>query len=129
MNKVEVTAEENIERWQNALRVLEQMPQHEREHHFQMSTWGINTACGTIACAAGHCGLDPWFQERGFILRKCTSCVSKCDQLVLSIEAEDFFDDVGANEIFYDGNTRTVEVVIEEIKTHIADLQSQLLDP
>lgn len=56
-----------IERWEQALRVLENMTEHERLHHFDMSFWAKRTACGTVACLAGHCSFDPWFRERGFI--------------------------------------------------------------
>jgi hypothetical protein len=56
-----------VERWEQVLRVLEGLTPHEREKHFFMGIWGQETACGTVACAAGHCALDPWFRERGFI--------------------------------------------------------------
>jgi hypothetical protein len=31
-----------------------------------MTMFGQKTDCGTIACAAGHASLDPWFRKRGF---------------------------------------------------------------
>jgi len=55
-----------VERWEQALRVLLGMDEHERTKHFDMSDWGHRTDCGTVACLAGHCSLDPWFRERGF---------------------------------------------------------------
>lgn len=58
--------EKMVERWENALRVLRKMTKHQRQKHFDMSTWGEVTACGTVACLAGHCSLDPWFRRRGF---------------------------------------------------------------
>lgn len=55
-----------IERWENAARVMDAMDPHERERHFNMRDWGVRTPCGTVACLAGHCSLDPWFIEQGF---------------------------------------------------------------
>lgn len=61
-----------IERWTQALRVLTKMSKHERERHFDMSHWGQKTECGTVACLAGHCSLDPWFRRRGFASKFAT---------------------------------------------------------
>lgn len=55
-----------IERWENVQRVLKALTPHERRHHFEMQSWGHKTDCGTVACVAGHCSLDPWFRRRGF---------------------------------------------------------------
>lgn len=55
-----------LERWKNVERVLKGLSKHERTRHWRMDTWGMPTACGTSCCAAGHCSLDPWFQEQGF---------------------------------------------------------------
>lgn len=44
------------------------LSRHERAKHFNMGHWGQKTDCGTSACAAGFCGLDPWFRRRGFRL-------------------------------------------------------------
>jgi hypothetical protein len=63
-----ITPREKIERWENVLRVLKGLTPHQRAHHWDMESWGYNTHCGTVACAAGHCGLDPWFRRRGFKL-------------------------------------------------------------
>jgi hypothetical protein len=62
----EPTRKQLIARWENALRVLETMTPHERRKHFNMARWGQKTECGTVACLAGHCSLDPWFRRRGF---------------------------------------------------------------
>jgi hypothetical protein len=62
-----VTEINYVERWEQALRVLENMTEHERLHHFDMSFWAKKTDCGTVACLAGHCSFDPWFRERDFI--------------------------------------------------------------
>ena len=63
---MKVDLERLIERWENGLRVLKAMDPHEREKHFNMALWGKKTDCGTLACAAGHMSLDPWFRRRGF---------------------------------------------------------------
>ncbi len=63
-----LSASDQIGRWENVLRVLNNLSPHEREKHWLMSSWGFETDCGTVACAAGHCGLDPWFREQGFKL-------------------------------------------------------------
>ncbi len=63
---MEVSVVQLIERWQNGLRVLQSMDPHEREKHFNMALWGRKTDCGTVACAAGHFSLDPWFVTLGF---------------------------------------------------------------
>lgn len=34
-----------------------------------MNVYAKHSDHGVIACIAGHCGLDPWFQERGFFTR------------------------------------------------------------
>jgi hypothetical protein len=62
----ECSKKEQIERWENAVRILKSLTPHQRKEHFDMSHWGAKTPCGTVACAAGHCGLDPWFRKRGF---------------------------------------------------------------
>jgi hypothetical protein len=59
-----------IERFEQLIRVLRGLSPHERRKHFNMRNWGIETECGTTACAAGFCGLDPWFRRRGFRLAK-----------------------------------------------------------
>lgn len=63
------TLPQKIERWENAERVLTSMTPHERRKHWNMSVWGIATECGTVHCAAGKCGLDPWFRRRGLKLK------------------------------------------------------------
>lgn len=60
------TNKQLVERWQNALRVLTSMSRHERKKHFDMGSFGYQSECGTVACAVGHCSLDPWFRRRGF---------------------------------------------------------------
>lgn len=57
------TSEIYLERWRQLIRVLEGVP----EQKLNMGTWCDDEAeCGTVACAAGWAGMDPWFVERGF---------------------------------------------------------------
>jgi hypothetical protein len=55
-----------IERLKQAVRVMEGLSEAERSN-FTLHAWAVRTPAGICACIAGHCGLDPWFQERGFI--------------------------------------------------------------
>lgn len=118
------TNAELIERWEQCLRVLEQMPEHEREKHWDMSDWGNRTPCGTVACAAGHCGMDAWFRDRGFRMDilKCDCGSPDCYNVEIS-NVNEFFGDEGADHIFCNSRQRPVEAVIEEVKAHIARLR------
>jgi hypothetical protein len=112
-----ITPREKIERWENVLRVLKGLTPHQREHHWDMESWGYNTHCGTVACAAGHCGLDPWFRRRGFKL-------NVNHPLMTSHAATDFFGSPGYYGIFVNVHTlRTVPQVIAAVKRHIRDLR------
>lgn len=62
----DVSIFEEIERLRQAKRVLEEMDEHKRVKHFNMSTWLTETTCGTVGCLAGFCSIDAWFVERGF---------------------------------------------------------------
>jgi hypothetical protein len=105
-----------IERWTNVERVLDAMPEHERQRHWNMGTWGEINDCGTIACAAGHCGLDPWFRERGFTLNFCGG------QSEIS-NVESFFGLEGTSRIFHNTTQRSVETVANEVRTYITELR------
>lgn len=114
---------ELIERWGNVQRVLEAMPEHDREHHWNMGVWGEQTTCGTVACAAGHCGLDPWFRERGF----------KMDFTENGSDISDvmgFFGLEGSARIFLNSERRQVETVIAEVREHTSNLKrlAELMD-
>lgn len=111
-----IQSNELIERWRNVHRVLNAMPEHERQKHWDMSIWGKQTECGTVACAAGHCGLDAWFRERGFKLdfRGHESRISN---------VPDFFGLEGTSRIFWDSTQRPVETVIDEVHRYGAELE------
>ncbi len=108
-----------IVRWENCLRVLQRLTPHERRNHWDMSFFGRKNACGTVACAAGHCGLDPWFRRRGFTLRFNSEGQDIMDGGIV----ETFFGYKGTNKIFFNSTHRPVRTVIREVKNHIKWLQ------
>lgn len=124
------TNEQLIERWQNVARVLVAMPPHERRKHFDMTTFGVQTACGTIACAAGHCGLDPWFRANGLkldldSLRSERGFATFNDGRFPDSALTDYFGEVGVESIFQNSDRRPVSKVIREVKAHIKRLRSE----
>lgn len=113
-----ITKKQRIERWENVLRVLRALTPHERKKHFDMAWWGRKTDCGTIACAAGHCGMDPWFRKRGFRLS-----FVKGDEGGEVPSVTDFFGFTGAHDIFLNSNARPVSQVIKEVRAHITQMK------
>lgn len=113
-----IALSELIERWSNTDRVLDAMTEHERQHHWDMSAWGRKTDCGTIVCAAGGCGLDSWFRERGFKLT-----FKRNGETTIS-DVPAFFGLEGASRIFYDGTQRPVETVLSEVRAYVGELQN-----
>ena len=108
---------ELIERWDNAQRVLVAMPEHDRQNHWNMAKWGVITDCGTIACAAGHCGLDPWFRDRGFKLDFTEFREAKISDVA------SFFGLEGSARIFFNSAQRSVEAVIAEVRSYADELR------
>jgi hypothetical protein len=123
----ECTHKERIARWENALRVLEELTPHERKKHWDMGWFGEKTDCGTVACAAGHCGLDPWFRRRGFKMDfKWNTRYPGAGNWDLQFEANDvnsFFGDVGSQSVFWKGDRRPVTRVIQEIRMFLKTLK------
>lgn len=133
-----------IERWKQVARVLGDLTPHEKRQHFDMATFGYKTVCGTVACALGHCGLDPWFRRRGFRmdmldeppygvisddligrgLEPLHPLTKRCKTLQWSTSPYEFFGNAGTREIFYNPSRRSVGAVIREVKAHIKALQS-----
>jgi hypothetical protein len=107
-----------IERWTNAARVLDAMPAHERRKHWNMATWGEKTDCGTVACAAGHCGLDPWFRRRGFRLD-----FNKDQSNAKISDVSAFFGFEGTSRIFFNSDARPVSKVLGEVRAYVAELR------
>lgn len=132
-NWTDCTKKERIARWENVERVLSEMTPHERRKHWNMGTWGKKTDCGTIACAAGHCGLDPWFRRREFKLNfrmtpggceaeNCELCKDEpLAPVAIISDVHDFF---GDNNIFFNGAHRPVSKVIKEVRAYIKELKA-----
>lgn len=120
----DISNNEQVERWENMIRVLQSLSPHERRKHWDMSQWGQKTDCGTVACAAGHCGLDPWFRRRGFQLnfRPFRYFDANNPKYHDDIgDPKEFFGSDGADYIFYtDG---TVTEVIKRVKNYIKQLK------
>ena len=127
----EPTTKQLIERWENVLRVLRSLTPHQRKKHWDMRTWGMETECGTVACAAGHCALDPWFQKRGFQGSMvqgsdCRVLAFNGDTFTRDCEVIQFFGSHGTSRIFLNQNRRPVSAVIREVRSHIKWLKEQL---
>lgn len=114
-----------IERWENVARVLRALPEHERQEHWNMGIWGEKTPCGTVACAAGHCGLDPWFRERGFRLdfRKSNYMPDHWVESLSGSQVTQFFGRDGTDLIFMNDRHRSVDTVIAEVESFLTELR------
>lgn len=114
-----------IERWENCLRVLQGLTPHERRKHWSMSTWGLKNDCGTVACAAGHCAMDPWFRKRG--LKMDFHLVKQEEfyggdfwtQTFDDSLVKKFFGASGTTAIFHNTDRRSVGKVIKEVKSYL----------
>jgi hypothetical protein len=127
----ELNDKEELERWENVLRVLRALTPHERKKHFQMDYWGKKTDCGTIGCAAGFCGLDPWFRRRGFKMNFYKVGEDEKEQYPgvthfgeVNMGVAEFFGHDGA-QIFLDAKPRSAGVVIKEVKAYIKQLKQE----
>jgi len=126
----DLTPDKQLERWQNVLRVLKGLSRHEREKHFKMSEWGQKTSCGTVACAAGHCGLDPWFRRRGFRLNFAQNAAdgswyAKAFDPGGAFDPEGFFGRRGYKGVFLKMRA-DYKKTIENVKEQIAFLERQV---
>ena len=124
------TLAQKIERWENVERVLKALTPAQRRREWDMANWGIQTECRTIACAAGHCGLDPWFRRRGFKLKprkrregNLMASAGGEGRFESSIYPEGFFGWNGAERIFYNAQPRPVSAVIREVRAYIKELR------
>lgn len=92
-----------IERLQQAVRVMDGLSELDRSN-FTLNAWATRTSKGLCACIAGHCGLDPWFQERGLI----TTIEDESEGMgKVSVFPENFF---GTSTPFYPQLYREVEL-------------------
>lgn len=60
----------HIRRFKELIRVMQALTPKQRKHEFDMKNWSKITSCGTVKCAAGWAGSDPWFRKRGFRTRE-----------------------------------------------------------
>lgn len=140
------TADEKIERWLNVDRVLNELTPHEREEYWDMSVFGARTACGTIACAAGHCERDDWFRAQGLVglynaesswmfeivfYHKNIVVTALLDKATIdgqvvpfSTMVMRFFGDIGSGQIFLRSKPRSVDAVIQEVRGFIMTLRA-----
>ena len=99
----DLTPAQKVKRWEGVERVLKKLTPHQRKKHFDMRFWGKKTGCGTVACIAGHCGLDPSFRRQGF--RMNLSGTAYFDK----VSPAQFFGQAAYNGIF----TRTLDTYFE----------------
>lgn len=115
-----------IEVWENVERVLMNLSEHDRTKHWDMSEFLVDTNCGTVGCAAGHCAMDPWFQAHGW-----KAVRSEEDEKYWTTAAgiHEFFGYEGSLSIFHDYSRRPVETVVDEVQRHIESLRRKLPHP
>lgn len=119
---VDCSHKQQVERWENVVRVLRALTPHQRRKHWNMGEWTQATECGTVACAAGHCGMDPWFRRRGF--KMGPKNLRDPWSLELFSYPEDFFGEVGSQSIFYGNGKGTVSQIIKKVDAHIKRLKA-----
>jgi hypothetical protein len=145
----DLTIDEKIARWEHVDKVLENLSPHERRKHFNLGDWGSKTECGTVACVAGHCGLDPEFRRQGFRLDFEFHKLSEGELSFyepddpahklgglwvmvgdLSNDAYQFFGDTGYRRIFLgvDVNGTSVGECRKAIKRYLRDLEQDKKD-
>jgi hypothetical protein len=120
------TKKEQVARWENVLRVLRALTPHQRRKHWDMQTIGEKTDCGTVACAAGHSSLDPWFRRRGYAGHYEEKHYS--DRVIFELitpDADAFFGEDGSSSIFFNTDIRPVGQVIREVKAWIKVLSAK----
>lgn len=119
----EVPIETYIERWEQALHVLQSFTAQQRKTALDMSIWGRRTACGTVACLGGHCSLHPWFRARGFTSEFVQAAGHDTWELHLTgVEPAAFFGLYGHHHIFLK-TTRNYGTLVRAVRNHIAYLK------
>lgn len=118
---IESTPSVHRERLQQAKRVMHELSSR-ADIKFCIGVYARKSEQGIEACIAGLCGLDPWFQDRGFV----THVATDSDSIgYTNILPEHFF---GTGEPFYPGWYRhdpaTVEDAIAALDEAIARIDS-----
>lgn len=116
----ELTDRQLLARMEHALQVMEKMTPHERRRHFDMSDWVQVTECGTVACLAGHCALDPWFRKHGFSINVSEDMITP-----FSVDPMDYFGEVIHRTIFLDVFA-SYGIIKKKVKSVIKDLKKHL---
>lgn len=112
------------ERLQQAMRVMQELKANPGDRRFNIETYATMDESGTIVgCIAGFCGLDPWFQERGFFM--------ELGKVAPSVFPNEFF---GTEEPFYlsrygthDPARVTIDDAINALTRAIAALPPKIL--
>ena len=115
----EKTQKQQVEIWENVLRVLRSLTPHERKKHWNMADFIEETPCGTVCCAAGHCAFDSWFMKRGWKAER-----NEFGLNVWNANIHDYFGEVGSRGIFHNFDSRPVGQVIKEVRAHIKKLKA-----
>ena len=117
----ELTPKQKVIRWASAVRCIENLTPHERKHHFDMGDWIQETECGTVGCAAGHCGLDPNIRKQGFAWQWKKEIFNS----FFSIDPRDFYGDDATDSIFL-GPESEYKHVLKEMKLYLKKLQNEV---
>jgi len=118
---MDTTAAQRVERYERLLKVMQGLTPHQRREHFDITTWGYRTECGTVACAAGHAGLNTWFRRHGFTM----TCTRREGYAFPGMQPSEFFGGEGMNIIFTNGRLTTVPLVIKRVKEFIKQLKER----
>jgi hypothetical protein len=121
----ECSPEERIQRWEKGIELLKSLPKHVRRKHWDMSSWGHKTACGTAACAAGHMGMHRWFRARGLVLKVARTMDDvNWEKSWPKLKPDAFFGSDGSDAIFNNGTQRSIEAVIAEMQLFLIELKA-----
>ena len=112
-----------LERWEQALKVLQRFTHHQRRTSLDMNIWGRRSACGIVACLGGHCSLHPWFRSRGFTSQFVQAAGYDTWELHLTgIPPGEFFGLYGHHHIFLK-TTPGYSTLVRAVRNHIAYLK------
>lgn len=128
------TNAQKIERAAKLVEVLEGLTMHEQRKHFDMGDWLYKTDCGTVGCAAGFCGLNPWFRARGFkidLVPEVDINGNKYFNMIFGMKPDVFFGKEIQEEIFTngtfmnDGGRKDYLLVLKAAKLYLKKITAQ----
>lgn len=132
------TDAEKVLRVRNLIRVLTGLTAHERKKHFDMGDWLEKNTCGTVGCAAGFCGIDPWFRRHGFKIDLVKNSAQDIAQsgvthsLKQMTSPEDFFGDQLCDQVFINGvfmrgdGIDQHKAVLGAVRLYLKQLQAEI---